>query len=170
MKGQGCSLGASLFIGIILIAVAAGSIFPRMNWTVAGKLVCGRGILEGPDVQTFSYKPGSVDMTTTYYCFTQGEQRDITLLTVLVAGLIYSASLYLITLVIGLVWKGNPLAAGQTAGQTSNPPASSSPQGQEEDLSTERRKKLKELRDLHDSNLINEQEYEQKKKAILEEM
>ncbi len=103
-SGVGSQLGCSLFIGIILISVAAGSIFHSMNWAVAGRLVC-RGKMPPPQVDTYSYRPGEMDITTTYYCIDQatGAKKDVTFLTVLVAGLIYSAILFMLLSAYSLV-------------------------------------------------------------------
>ncbi len=90
---------ASMFCGILMISVAAGSIWPQMN-SIAGPLVCGSNKLEITQY-SHSYTPGSVDTVTTDYCVdpvTENKQ-EVTGGITLVAGLIDSLFLFGIMLV-----------------------------------------------------------------------
>ena len=97
-------LGASMFCGIILFSVAAGSIFPKLN-AIAGPLVCGNRDLEITQY-THSYTPGSVDTTTTDYCIdpSTGSKQEVTGAIVLVAGVIDSLILFAVLSVM-ILWK-----------------------------------------------------------------
>lgn len=94
-------LGVSMFCGIILVAVAAGAVFPRLINPVAAPLVCPHGNLVITQ-NTTSYRAGESDTWTTDTCVdsTTSQQQDVSLQTTLAAGLIYS----LIIFVIYLVW------------------------------------------------------------------
>lgn len=96
-------LGVGLFCGLLMISVALGSIFPKIN-SIAGPLVCGSQSLDITQY-TASYSPGSVDTTTTIYCVdtASGTKREVTPLIVLVAGLIYSLIIAAIILVWGAI-------------------------------------------------------------------
>ncbi len=93
----------SLFVGIILCAVAAGAVFPGMNQFVAGPLVC-RGTFQIHQ-DTYSYRPGSTDTFTTDYCVdaATGEKQDVSTQTLVVAGLVDSAAIFVILLILIVV-------------------------------------------------------------------
>ncbi len=94
-------VGVSMFCGIIMIAIAAGAVIPKVINPIAAPLVCGNGNLVITQ-NTTSYKPGESDTWTTDTCVdkTTGVQQDVSLQTTLAAGMIYSA----IILVVIVVW------------------------------------------------------------------
>jgi hypothetical protein len=94
-------LGVSMFCGVIMIAIAAGAVMPRVINPIAAPIVCSNGTLNITQ-NTTSYRPGESDTWTTDTCIDSatGSQKDVSLQTTLAAGMIYS----LIIFVIIMVW------------------------------------------------------------------
>lgn len=92
-------LGASLFCGVILVAVAAGAVMPRVINPIAAPLVCPHGQLQITQ-NTTSYRAGESDTWTTDTCVDSvtGAQQDVSLQTTLAAGMEYSLILFVIFL------------------------------------------------------------------------
>ncbi len=92
-------LGASMFCGIILVAIAAGAVVPKVIDPIAAPLVCPHGQLQISQ-NTTSYKPGESDTWTTDTCVDSatGAQQDVSLQTTLAAGMEYSGILFVIFL------------------------------------------------------------------------
>ncbi len=92
-------LGASMFCGIILVAVAAGAVVPKVIDPIAAPLVCPHGQLQISQ-NTTSYRAGESDTWTTDTCVDSatGAQQDVSLQTTLAAGLEYSGILFVIFL------------------------------------------------------------------------
>ena len=92
-------LGASMFCGIILVAVAAGAVMPRLINPIAAPLVCPHGQLQITQ-NTTSYRAGESDTWTTDTCVdaATGASQDVSLQTTLAAGLEYSGILFVIFL------------------------------------------------------------------------
>ncbi len=90
-------LGVSMFCGIILVAIAAGAVIPRVIDPIAAPLVCPHGQLQITQ-NTTSYKPGESDTWTTDTCVdtATGQQQDVSLQTTLAAGIEYSLMLFVI--------------------------------------------------------------------------
>ncbi len=90
-------LGVSMFCGIILVAIAAGAVAPKLIDPIAAPLVCPHGQLQISQ-NTTSYKPGESDTWTTDTCVdsTTGQQQDVSLQTTLAAGMEYSLILFVI--------------------------------------------------------------------------
>jgi hypothetical protein len=106
---SGCGIlilfGVSLFIGIVIVAVIGGLIFPPINSAVAGPLVCDGQITT--DSERYTTAEGGVGISRTFYCTeeTSAALRDITTVTIVVAGLIYSLGVFaLLCLFILLNW------------------------------------------------------------------
>jgi len=101
-------LGISLFCGLIMIAVAIGAVFPKLVNPIAKPLVCPNGQLEITQ-NTTSYRAGESDTWTTDTCIDSvtGQQQDISLLTTLAAGLIYSLIIAVIIVVWGKIARRN---------------------------------------------------------------
>ena len=105
LSSLGCLLGVSLFVGIILCSIAAGAVFPGINQFAAGHLVCSKGkfIIQQ---NTYSYRPGESDTQTTDLCVDvhSGTKQDVSFPTILVSGLIYSAAIFLLGLIVPPLW------------------------------------------------------------------
>jgi hypothetical protein len=93
-------LGVGMFCGIILISVALGSIFPKVN-SIARPMVCGNEMLDITQY-TAPHTPGSVDTTTKDYCIdpATSSKREVTPLIVLVAGIIYGLIIFVLLLIV----------------------------------------------------------------------
>ena len=100
-------LGIGMFCGLIMVSVALGSIFPKVN-SIAGPIVCGNQKLDISQY-TASNSPGLVDTTTTFSCtdLVTGEKKDLTLLIVFVAGMIYSLIIAAIIMIWGKISQWN---------------------------------------------------------------
>jgi hypothetical protein len=83
-------LGIGFFCGLIMIAVALGAVFPKVN-SIAAPIVCPKGVFEITQ-QTYSYRPGSTDTMTTDYCIDKAtiERTDVTGQVIFTSGTIYS--------------------------------------------------------------------------------
>ena len=97
----GCSLGVSFFIGFILVAITAGSIWPGIDQFAASGIICRYGTFQIHQ-DTYSYRPGQSDTMTTDTCTTHatGVKRDVSGLTTVVSGLVYSLTLWVIILAV----------------------------------------------------------------------
>jgi hypothetical protein len=107
MKGMGIwlvVLGVSVFCGLIMIAIAAGAVIPKVIDPVAGPVVCRNGVLEITQ-NTTSYRPGESDTWTTDTCVdpATGNQLDVSFQTTLAAGMIYSLILFGIIAIV-IIW------------------------------------------------------------------
>ncbi len=96
-------LGVSMFCGVILVAIAAGAVAPKVIDPIAAPLVCPHGQLVITQ-NTTSYRPGESDTWTTDTCVdaATSQQQDVSSQTMLAAGMIYS----LIIFVIIMGWMG----------------------------------------------------------------
>jgi len=162
---------ACAFFGFILCSIAAGAVVPAVDKFAAGWIVCSKGTFEIHQ-DTYSYRPGESDTMTTDYCVdkTTGAKTDISLVTMIVAGLVYSVVLFVIVLAFTLVNKRSRLLtveADHPSNAPSSAPAAHRPSGSS---GSSHEKRLQELKHMYDSKLIDAQEYEQKKKQILDEM
>lgn len=160
-------LGMSLFTGIIIVSIGLGAAFPAME-RVAAPFVCGERSLD-LQLDHYFYKPNTSGYTITWSCVdSRGESQDVTWKITLVAGLIYSAVIFFISLA-GLAFLGRGARGLLEGGAAAGPrpaPAFRIQAGASGGL----RKKLQELKELRDSDLITEQEYETKKAELLEEL
>jgi hypothetical protein len=161
------ALGCSMFCGIIIIGIGFGAAFPVIN-TVAAPFVCSGKELRN-NQQSYSYQPGEVTTTITWYCVDTktGAKEDVTLQTNLAAGVIYG----LITFAIFIVWWLLANRPGQNPARSATidiPPVavSSRPNTPSEGAL----KRLTELKEMRDSDLITQDEYEKKKAEILESL
>jgi hypothetical protein len=136
---------------------------------VAAPFVCGGNTLD-LHLDHYSYKPGQSGYVITWYCVDpNGTRRDVTWRIILAAGLVYSAALFFISLVWLLTAGRQQVeAVGRIFGRSAPPVALEL--GREAADSRGLRRKLEELKELRDSDLITEQEYEQKKARLLDEL
>lgn len=160
-------LGISLFTGIIIVSIGLGAAFPAME-RVAAPFVCGGNRLD-LHLDHYSYKPGQSGYIITWYCVDpDGTPEDVSWRIILVAGLIYSAVLFFISVVWLLTAGKQVQAVGNIFGRAAPPAAMAF--GREGTDSRSLRRKLVELKELRDSDLISEQEYEEKKARLLDEL
>jgi len=153
-------LGVSMFCGIIIISIGFGAAFPVID-RVAAPFVCAGRELE-LEQQSYSYRPGEVTTTVTWYCTDEqtGAREDVSLQTALVSGVIYGAVIF----VVAVIWWLVANRPGQ------NPPHPAAPPSPKNAGSQGTLKKMMELKEMRDANLITEQEYEKKKAEILENL
>jgi hypothetical protein len=154
--------GGSLFIGLVLISVAVGAIFPSIH-KLSAPLICRDEV--NIQVNTYSYKPGQSGTDIHIYCVDdKGTQKEITFQAIVVTGLVASAILF----VIALIWmrKGLTLPAnfGTLAGDLNRKKNSSTGK---DGSALER---MSELKKMYDQNLISQVEYERKKAEIMKEL
>jgi hypothetical protein len=160
----GILIGASLFVGFVIISVAVGSVFPSLHKLTA-PLICSGNV----EVETikYSYKPGQVGWATTIYCAeNSGERREITFAAIALTGLIASAVMF----VIFGIWMRKSLFLPENFGALANdlkPKKGPSAKNKKEGTALER---LSELKKMYDENLITRDEYEKKKSKIMEEL
>jgi len=90
-------LGGSLFTGL-MIATAGGAVYPPIVTAVA-PLACS-GQVEAVS-RRYSYKPGQQGISREIYCLETGsnQRKDITLISIFYAFLIYSAVLFIAALI-----------------------------------------------------------------------
>jgi hypothetical protein len=84
--------GSSLFVGIILFAIAGGAVFPNM-FKLTAPLIC-RGTVSVESVE-YSYKPGQIGWQRYVYCVdATGQKNEITYPSIFVTGLIASVVIF----------------------------------------------------------------------------
>lgn len=155
------------FMGITVIAIGFGAIFPSMN-RITKPLVCPRGEME---LETQTYTPTPVETVTTFtwYCVdaTTGEKTEIGLFPMsLYAGTLYGFIFFAIVYVgIKKLTKPSNKAIAETSSIHVNKPASL--KFRETSNKRDTLQRMKELEQLRNANLITEAEYEQKRAEIL---
>jgi hypothetical protein len=160
----GILIGASLFVGFVIISVAVGAIFPSLHKLTA-PLICSGTV----DVETiqYSYKPGQVGWATTIYCAkNSGERREITFAAIVVTGFIASAIMF----VIFGVWMRKSLFLPENFGTLANDLKSKKGPALKSKKDGTALERLSELKKMYDENLITRDEYEKKKGKIMEEL
>jgi hypothetical protein len=161
----------SMFCGIIVMSIGMGSFFPVLN-QVAGPVVCGNQTLQ-IDQHTRSYKPGSTNFSITAYCVDNqtGQKVDKTDSVQLVSGMMYSL-LFFVLAIAAIVWSAFKWKdTGPSAGTASAEPVSDErPAAANRASSPDVDDKLRKLKELHDSKLITDEDYEKKKAKILDEI
>ena len=163
-------LGISLFCGIIILSIGVGSVYTPLN-KVAGPIVCGNRQLE--IVQNrYSYRPDDTTWTITAYCVDNAtnSRQENTLLVQIVSGTIYGLILFGFTS-IAFVWlsfgkKNSAAEAGKTISGTPGFPAAVPEKASSESIE----KRLLKLKQLHDDNLITDQEFKEKGAEILDDL
>ncbi len=92
-------LGVSMFCGLIMVAIAAGAVVPKVIDPIAAPLVCPHGQLVITQ-NTTSYRAGESDTWTTDTCVdaTTSQQQDVSNQTTFAAGMIYSLIIFVIIL------------------------------------------------------------------------
>jgi hypothetical protein len=155
----------SMFAGIIIISLGIGAAFPVIN-RVAGPFVCSTGkmMLES---EKYSGLPGQSTTTIKWLCVDNktDAQQDINFKVILVAGTIYGLILFALIITRWLVV--NRPGADQPATPISPLKSGFS---RNVPIPETKHQKLQEIKELHDSGLISDQDYEKKKSEILEEI
>ncbi len=86
---------SSIFMGVVVISIGFGAIFPSLN-RIARPFICPRGGME-LETQTYRPYPGETITTLTWYCVDQetGERVELGLFSIaLYAGVIYGLVLF----------------------------------------------------------------------------
>lgn len=159
----GILVGASLFVGFVIISVAVGAVFPSLH-KLAAPLICN-GTVEVESIK-YSYKPGQVGWDNHIYCNSKAGRKEITFPAIGVTGLIASAIMFVI---LG-IWMRNSLFLPENFGVLANdlkPKKSSSGKNKKDGSALER---LSELKKMYDEELITKDEYEKKKADIMKDL
>ena len=156
----------SQFVGIIIFSIGLGAAVPVIH-RIAAPLVCSDGKMV-TESEYYSYQPGESTTTLAWFCVNDktGEKQDISFKTALVAGALYGViffALYIVTMLLNNRRGVEPHGAGAATPLA----VEMFPEAQSGSLQI--RQKLETLRELRNSNLITEQEYEVKKSEILRE-
>lgn len=188
-EGSGFGLGAtgciilpaSLFIGL-MIAGPGTAVYPPIS-TVAAPLICGGTV----DVQSdyYSVRPGENGVSRTIWCITgdgKGSRSDITWSAIGIAFLLYSALAFLILRFLVAPWlrrraRRALLSAGidprarpgfrTVLAQVKEAARQESPVPPHRAGGEDAGERLARLRQLRDSGLISDEDYEAKKAEIL---
>ena len=159
----GIMIGVSLFLG--LMCVSLGTAFTPLM-AVGGPLVCGGGEF-GIDSQAYSYKPGQSGTTRHPYCIDgqTGKKKDVTFPLIVVDTLIYGSIVFILLAIVGRKLKASvtrAVASAAAPGATSINVLPGTMTSGRDGV-----QRLSELKEMRDSNLITDQEYERKKADIL---
>ncbi|MHA3902104.1 SHOCT domain-containing protein [Castellaniella sp. WN] len=170
------------FIGIVFLSIGIGSMFPTLTM-IGAPLSCpapGRFDLFS---QGYSYKPGQYGVVREYSCLRpDGRKEIVTFLTLLYAGLIYSALLMTVTMWAGrfglriLVLKPKNLSPkGMPSGAAAAQPSTGTPLSAHAAGTPSRRtdsleSRLQELKRLHESGVIDDSAYQARQMEILKEL
>lgn len=155
------------FIGIVFLSIGLGVIFPTITM-IGAPLSCPAPGQFELFSQGYSYRPGQHGVVREYYCLQPGgHQETVTFLTLLYAGLLYSALLMTVTMWLGrfglrivrikpkdLSPQGTPSGAAGTQARRTG--------------SLESR--LQELKRLHESRVIDDNAYQARQTEILKEL
>jgi hypothetical protein len=162
-------LGCSMFCGIIIISIGFGAIFPQLD-LISAPIVCGPRQLKYTQ-ETTSYRRGESDTYTTNYCVdVEGKKEDVSGQVLLVAGVMYGLILFVIVMItiLGFVIK-NRISGGGTR-RTVYPASAPRPTVIDPRSDPDVDERLRKLKELRDSDLITEQDFEKKKAEILKEL
>jgi hypothetical protein len=174
----------SIFSGIIGIGIGLGAAIPPLNY-VAAPFVCPGGTMTN-STQGYTVSPVESVTTVSLYCVDKatGSATEVNMFpTVLYSGVIYGLVVFAAVLALMLI-SANRRGARQSATYTDSlapnrmqGQASQSPVMRQQDPMESRsaraadpRARLEKLKEMLSSGLITQQEYDQKKKEILEEL
>jgi hypothetical protein len=162
------TLGTSLFVGFIIVAIGIGAIFPSMHKLTA-PFICN-GEVQVESIR-YSYKPGQVGWEHHIYCTSDGVQKEITFPAIGMTGLVASAIIFAY---LAFRWRNQiilPENFGSLAADLKPvPPSPSVPKKSNPKKQGSPLERLSELKKMRDENLISEAEYERKKNEIMEEL
>lgn len=169
MKGTIILLAViSLFLGLVIGGAVIGNIYPPI-FKISAPIVCPQGQVN-IESHKYSYKPGSVSVQHKVYCqaSTDSQKQDVTFSAVMVTCLIFSGIFFVLlvanTFIQRIRTKQGDVPqeipqAVQTAIAPEKPEAAQDPGNV-----------LRKLKELYESGLITEQEYQAKKAEILSKM
>lgn len=179
-----------LFMGVTAISIGFGALFPSMN-LISKPFVCPNGDMS-VDTQVYNPYPGKTITTLTWYCTDSlnGGKTELGIFPMsLYAGLIYGFGLFVVVIVgmlllanrsasdtpaIGYGEKGLAQLREQEQKSIRDAQYSSNKNFAEVREKTKAVKnaaeRMKELKDLRDSNMISESEYEKKRAEILKDL
>ena len=146
-----------------MIAIGVGSVIPQLN-QIAEPIVCSKSKLE-VEQHVDRFVPGETYYSISAYCVdsTTGDKKDVTDLVQFVAGSIYSIILIIvITSIIIKYWDTLERKISMSKGITRRVMGHKGSDNVE--------KKLKKLKKLRESSLINEDDYQKKKDEILDDL
>ncbi|HEY9546531.1 MAG TPA: hypothetical protein VIR56_11015 [Solimonas sp.] len=163
------------FIGIVFIAIGIGAIFPKLAM-IGAPLSCPSGHLEVIS-QAYSYKPGQHGRVTNIHCLlANGERETITFITILYAGLVYSAVLMTTFLWLGKLGLRLRKSADHPVSSSAGLPAATALRSS----ATQKSKsgaaagditaRLQALKELHDTGLIDTSVYQDRQAEILKDL
>jgi hypothetical protein len=160
----------STFCGFIVIA-GLGVFFPGFN-QITAPFVCGNQRLD-VEQRTWESLPGRTQYEITAYCVnTQtGKKQEVTTQVTVVIGTIFSIIFYVIAL-FGLIgfYRSNKNANPAVVVSHEKRPRSKSTTSNKMKFEESADNKLRELKKLHESNLISDEDFEKKKAEILEKL
>jgi len=173
------------FIGIVFLSIGIGVIFPTLTM-IGAPLSCPAPGQFDLFAQGYSYKPGQYGVVREYSCLQpDGHKEIVTFLTLLYAGLLYSALLMTVTMWLGrfglrilrikpkgLSPKGMPSGATGTAAvqPSTGTPFSARFAGTQTRRTGSLETRLGELKALHESGLIDDNAYQARQLEILKEL
>lgn len=150
--------GVSLFLGYAIFTALVSALFPAVN-NISRPLLCaGEYRIE---TTRSSYRPGETTWSHNIYC----DDKDITLPSVALTGLIVSLVFFVLLLIAFRNLLPYPKDFGVLANDLKQ--TGKAPKGAKGKSPLERMTELKEMRD---KNLISQVEYERKKDEIMEEL
>ena len=159
------------FMGVTVFSIGFGAVFPSLN-RIAQPFVCLDGRMElAKDV--YNPYPGNTITTITWYCVEEasGTQTELGIFPmVLYAGTIYGLLFFLLVFA-GMLFNANRRPG--TAMRTSRAQmVNASRRNSLEKLNTaeDSLSRMMELKNLRDSNLISEKEFEEKRAQILKDL
>jgi hypothetical protein len=126
------------------------------------------------DQQVYHPYPGNTITTLTWYCVDEisGEETELGIFPMsLYAGLIYGFLLFVVV-IVGMFYLTNksPSVSSNASYSQASPHRSSQEFQGTSKVTTEAAARLKQLRDLHDSGLISQSEYEEKRAEIIKNL
>ncbi|RIK31164.1 MAG: hypothetical protein DCC56_02955 [Anaerolineae bacterium] len=163
----------SIFMGITVGAIGFGAIFPSTN-RLAKPLVCPHGDMQ-LETQTYTPTPVETVTTLTWYCVdpSTGEKTEIGLFPMsLYTGVFYGLILFALIYFGIKIW-GKPLGKTFSSAPPTPIKRTSAPTPHFGEISAgagNALRRMKELQQLRDANLISESEYEQKRAEVLKEL
>jgi hypothetical protein len=161
-------LAISIFFGFIVFA-GLGVFFPGFN-QIAAPFVCSNQRLE-VEQRTWSPLPGRTQFEITAYCVDNqnGKKQEVTTQVTAFIGTVFSIICYAIA-IYGLVgfYKSNKNPDQAMTNTVSKQPRAKRTSSIKKKSSENIDEKLIKLKQLHDTNLITDQEFEKKKAEILE--
>ena len=163
-------LGLSLFCGFIGITIGIGSMVTPLN-QIARPIVCGNQRMEIIQ-HKYSYRPGETTTSIEAYCVDDqtGQKVKRTGLVQLVSGIIYGLMIFAVVGLALLLFAFKRRRLGTEAKGASSEPVVLDIATPDSVPSQTIDEKLRKLKQLHEANLITDQDFEKKKSEILDNL